>query len=326
LHTAAVSGGLLLGVFARRGATPGLERFPPQRQVRRHDLLPALVMASVLVTAALAVWRRDDPWVVTTAIVVLVELVLLSMVRQVGLGRETRRLYGEVERAADERLDLLADVMRSLDGDRARAAAQLHRQAAKLYTAMALSTGAEVATAQRVRVDLARQVDLSHQVLSVMRVGVGEDAGIDRLALTRAYIGALYADAPSPALEIEIDERLILDWMDEAVAFRIVQLAVHNIWRHAGASCIRVALRAQDDALVVTVDDDGVGFDPAGVMVGSGTGIATMRALADLVGGHVEIASGSGRGGTCVRAVLGRGPAPAPAPIEPRRPALRVIR
>jgi two-component system sensor kinase len=43
--------------------------------------------------------------------------------------------------------------------------------------------------------------------------------------------------------------------------FRIVQEAVSNALRHAGASTIHVTLDAQADALQLVIADDGVGFD-----------------------------------------------------------------
>jgi signal transduction histidine kinase len=101
------------------------------------------------------------------------------------------------------------------------------------------------------------------------------------------------------------------------VAFRIVQEAIANVWRHARASHIKVSIAAPDQALEVEVSDDGAGFDPATVEQESG--IATMRALAEFTGGRLEVSSVPGWG-TQVRAVLG-GETPAPA----ARPDLRVV-
>jgi signal transduction histidine kinase len=72
-------------------------------------------------------------------------------------------------------------------------------------------------------------------------------------------------------------------------------------------------MSAPDDALTVEVTDDGVGFEPATMEVGSG--IATMQTLVTYVDGHVEIDSATGQG-TRVAAVLG---------AVTSRPRLRVV-
>ena len=318
LHTLTMSGCLLVGSLALRGTPRGLDRFPPQRQVRKNGPVAVLVLVSVAVMAVEVAWRHEEGWVVVTAAGLLASIAVLSTLRQVSLARETTRLYGEVERAADERLDLLADVMRYIDGDRTRAAAQIHRQAATLYTAMALSARADTVTT-RVRVDLARQVDAAHEVLATMRTSRDALPGLERLAgLIRAYVGTLYGDAPPPALDVDIADGLVVDWLDEAVAFRIVQLAAHNVRRHAGAGAVTVSLREDAAALTVEVGDDGVGFDPVSGVGGvgvAGTGIATMRALAELVGGRVAVDSAPGAG-TRVTAVLsGAGSTTTPAAV-----------
>jgi signal transduction histidine kinase len=253
-------------------------------------------------------------------------LLVLSTIRQLLLAGETARLYAEIERAADERRELLAEMMRSLDTDHHRAAVHLHKQAASLYTAMASFAqaldwlpGHEVPAAvgiaaERVRFDLARRVDASQQILTAIEPGTdGQDGLLRLVALTRAYVGNLWGDARPPELLVDVDERLAVDWTHEVVLFRIVQMAVHNIWRHADARTIRVSMTAPGDALTVEVTDDGVGFEPGTVEVGSG--IATMQTLVTYVDGRVEIDSAAGEG-TRVAAVLG---------AETPRPRLRVV-
>ena len=273
LHVLTMSGALLLGALARRGTYRGLDRFPPQRQVRKNGPLAALIVVSVAVTSGEVAWRRDEAWVVLTGTGLLAVLALGSVLRQVMLARETTRLYGIVERAAEERLRMLAEVLRYIDGDRTRAAAQLHRQAVVLYTTMALS---QPAGAGRGRTDLAaQQVDAAHHVLAALHTP-GAPPGLERLAgLVRAYVGTLYGDAAAPPLEIDISDGLVVDWLDEAVAFRIVQLAAQNVALHAQARTIVVRLEEQDGVLVVEVVDDGVGFDQAATTTTTSTSTST---------------------------------------------------
>ena len=332
VHALCMGGGLFIALFAIRRSSRGLERLPPQEQVRKNGILGALVLVSTAVMGVEALWRREHVWVVVTTMALVVALLVLSTIRQHLLASETVRLYGEVERAAAERRELLAEVMRSVDSDRHGAALQLHTQAASLYVAMGSFgqallwlPGEDAATsvgmaAERVRFDLGRRVDASQQMLHAIEPASTErdrdSEGLQRLVtLTRAYIGNLWGDVRRPELAIDVDEHLVIDWMLEVVVFRIVQVAVHNIWRHAEAGTIRVSVTAPDGALTVQVDDDGVGFETGGVE--GGTGMETMQTLAAFVDGHVEIDSSPG-GGTRVCAVV--------SPATPRpRPRLRVV-
>ena len=47
--------------------------------------------------------------------------------------------------------------------------------------------------------------------------------------------------------------------------FRVIQEAVSNALRHARAGTIRVSLRDEPDALLLAIEDDGIGFDPEAV-------------------------------------------------------------
>jgi two-component system, NarL family, sensor histidine kinase UhpB len=75
--------------------------------------------------------------------------------------------------------------------------------------------------------------------------------------------------------------------------FRILQEACSNALRHASPQTIEVSL-ARDDAgvLVVSVADNGSGFDVA--TTGAGRGMASMRARASRIGGQLEVVSAPG--------------------------------
>lgn len=93
----------------------------------------------------------------------------------------------------------------------------------------------------------------------------------------------------------------------ERALFRIAQEALGNALRHAKADRIGVGLRVDDDRLVLSVADDGVGFDPSAARVRSTRlGLASMRHRARSVGGRLRVTSTPGQG-TTVEAVVPRG-------------------
>jgi signal transduction histidine kinase len=93
----------------------------------------------------------------------------------------------------------------------------------------------------------------------------------------------------------------------ESSLFRIAQEAVMNAARHASATRIAVAFAEHDGRVMLTVRDDGVGFDPDAPGTGPDHwGLKSMRERARAIGGvlHVESAPGAG---TRVTAEVPRG-------------------
>jgi signal transduction histidine kinase len=93
------------------------------------------------------------------------------------------------------------------------------------------------------------------------------------------------------------EPRLRPDVDDEV--FRIAQEALHNALRHAAAARLEVALEESKGRLVLTVRDDGVGFDPAATDHRSRRlGLTSMEERAASLGGTLGIDSTPGEGTT----------------------------
>jgi len=84
--------------------------------------------------------------------------------------------------------------------------------------------------------------------------------------------------------------------------FLIYKEALHNIARHAQASSVRIALRRRDFGLLLTIEDDGTGFDPA-ASANRGHGLTSMHRRAEQIGADLSLNSRPGRG-TTLRLVL----------------------
>lgn len=83
--------------------------------------------------------------------------------------------------------------------------------------------------------------------------------------------------------------------------YRVLQEALNNVKRHAGASEAWVRLKFQNDSLSLEVEDHGKGFLPD--TGHQGIGLVGMRERAELVGGTVRVLPRQG-GGTIVRLVV----------------------
>jgi signal transduction histidine kinase len=99
---------------------------------------------------------------------------------------------------------------------------------------------------------------------------------------------------------LQIDEEMAdLDPGQTSTVFRLVQESLTNIGRHAQASNVEVSLQRQPVAYVLTVADDGRGFDPTIISIKS-LGIQGMRERAEMLGGRLDVRSRAGEGTTII--------------------------
>jgi PAS domain S-box-containing protein len=83
----------------------------------------------------------------------------------------------------------------------------------------------------------------------------------------------------------------------ETAAYRIVQEALTNTVRHAGAASAKVRIDMSSHLLTLEVTDDGQGFDPAIAAAHPGSiGLASMRERAAALGGRLVVDTAPGKG------------------------------
>ncbi|MHB1131510.1 MAG: sensor histidine kinase [Chloroflexota bacterium] len=100
----------------------------------------------------------------------------------------------------------------------------------------------------------------------------------------------------------------------ETALYRIVREAVTNVTKHAHASRVTMLVRQTRERIIVEVQDDGIGFDPAAEArqpTPQKVGLLSMRKRAELLGGALTLTSRPAEG-TLVRVEV-----PLPAPVSP---------
>ncbi len=163
--------------------------------------------------------------------------------------------------------------------------------------AQAVRRGLAAGDAELVRAAAGDLEDLSRQAVAELRAMVtgirGETPELGAALADLAHrcstrdglpVGVRVA-AGLPAVPAEHVEHLV----------RIAAEALHNCVKHAGASGAELELEVRGSELVLTVADDGCGFDPAGT-AGVGHGQRTMRERALLCGGWLHVHSAPGQG------------------------------
>ena len=78
--------------------------------------------------------------------------------------------------------------------------------------------------------------------------------------------------------------------------YRITQECLNNVAKHSGAKKVTVTITGNEDAILLSITDNGVGFDPGLLADQSGLGIVGIRERVRLVNGIVSITSQPGHG------------------------------
>ncbi len=195
------------------------------------------------------------------------------------------------------------------DQARARWARELHDETLQGLTGarMVLSAGLARDDAEALRVaagtadaHLGEEMRKLRDLIAELRPAALDDLGlgpaIESLAKRQAAIAEFAVDVD---VELESERRLSRD--TETAIYRIVQEALSNAVKHAGAHEVSLRVRQLSDRVQVAVEDDGRGFDPDAVR--AGFGLTGMRERALLAGGRLWVSSEDG-GPTRVAAVL----------------------
>lgn len=205
------------------------------------------------------------------------------------------------------RARLVKHLVAAQEAERRRIARELHDQAGQHLVGLTLGldslakitpTSSEarhiVARLQQITEGLSRDV---HHLAVQLR-----PAALDDLGLVAAV--GNYADEISEQfgvrVDIHCDVAQRLDPVIETTVYRVVQEALTNVVRHAGAQQVSVIIESQQTQLRVVIEDDGVGFDLSRERHadGPGLGIIGMRERAALVGGELTIESSADNGTT----------------------------
>ncbi|MDF2752706.1 MAG: histidine kinase, partial [Gaiellaceae bacterium] len=113
-------------------------------------------------------------------------------------------------------------------------------------------------------------------------------------AALRRYVEFLTADGVLD-VELEIDPGMQLAPDEQIEVFRIVQEGLANVRKHAGATRAEVRIGRRGPQRLVSVRDDGVGFDEADTEA-AGQGLGNMRRRAETIEGGFRLQSQPGRG------------------------------
>ena len=272
----------------------------------------ATLATGYVVVAWLLELRDDGPWPDWSVVAGLGAWLLV-------LGSASELLRVRAERAREREAARAEEARRRVSEERLRIARELHDVLAHNISLISVRAGValhlvderpDAIDADQVRPALAAIKEASREALGELRsvldvLREGESAAPRAPTAGLADLDRLVDRARGTGLDVRVervdgggralDAVAAADGLPAGVdlaAFRIVQEALTNVVRHAGASRATVRLRRSPDALEVQVDDDGTG----GAGSTPGRGLTGMRERALALGGTAEAGPRPGRG------------------------------
>jgi PAS domain S-box-containing protein len=220
----------------------------------------------------------------------------------------TERKRGEVERArlTEQLQNLSRRLLEVQEAERRAVAVDLHNEIGQQLIGLALllstidqrlppeSTRERVETAQ---VHLRALIEHVRHLALDLRPSVLDDFGLIP-ALTELF--GRYTTQTKIAAYFEhadLAERRFAPEV-EITVYRIVQEALTNVARHAGVDKVIVWLQTDGEALIVTIEDAGCGFDAQVVATRPSIGLGGMNERAALAGGRLSVVTKPAHGTT----------------------------
>src|SRR5579884_3181216 len=216
------------------------------------------------------------------------------------LQREARaRLAESIEARAGLR-ELSAKLVRAQEDERRALSRELHDEAGQSFSAIMLEAenlldltdDSRLAPRLKAIRGLAeRGVAETRNMALLLRPSMLDDFGLvpalNWQAKEAAKRTGLRVHVAAPDLQQELPEE------HKTCVYRIVQEALNNVARHAQASAVQISLQQQPGELLLTIQDDGTGFDAQRVR---GLGLLGMEERTRHLGGKFAIDSQAGRG------------------------------
>jgi len=144
-----------------------------------------------------------------------------------------------------------------------------------------------------------KSIEEVRRIVKDLRPSILDDLGI--LATINWFCREFQKVYSGVRIEAEIDvQENIIPSSHKTVIYRILQEALNNVAKHSRADLIHLSLIEQDKRIIMSIRDNGVGFDVNKVISMKpsrrGFGLASMRERAGLSGADFDIKSEDGKG------------------------------
>jgi signal transduction histidine kinase len=210
--------------------------------------------------------KRTLAFALTLGLIVAV----ISMARVISLEHRSDQQRGRAERAEAELRRLSRRLVKTQEEERKYLSRELHDAVGQMLSAMTMELGNLEASIDspsklRARLDEARSLN-AETIRGVRDLATGlRPAMLDELGLGPAlrWQGREFSRRSGVPVTVQIDGDLEgLPETHRTCIYRVVQEALTNCARHARAKTIRISIYGRHDWIQLSIQDDGVGFDP----------------------------------------------------------------
>jgi signal transduction histidine kinase len=275
----------------------------------RHEAVTAEIARLVDLSYAHAVETRQRVDQQTEALARETEFLvggclLIALVCAVITVRIAARVFRQMEEQTSELSRVSFRLLETQESTARRFAHELHDELGGSLTAIktnlaAIAHNLNGNSADRARVDdCVKLVDASisnvRELSQLLRPTILDDFGLDA---SLRWLAERFTERTGIEVSYQSEFTGRLPDETETHLFRIVQEALTNVARHAGATRVTVHLRMERDRIHLTLSDNGNGFAVRDTH-GSGMGLSGMRARARSAGGELELKSQPGGGTT----------------------------
>jgi|SRR5579862_5406325 len=214
-------------------------------------------------------------------------------------------LYVRLKLAKNRALGLSGMLITAQEKERSRLASEIHDDFSQRLALLALGLeNAEEAIGSSPDLAIHRVHDLLN---SASEIGADlhtlshrlHSSTLEKLGLVPGVSALCKEFAIQHGLEVNFLAEDIPRCVDRDAAlclFRIVQEGLRNLKKHSKAAKAEVRLRMAAERIVVTIRDEGLGFDVRALENKEGLGIRSMEERANLLGGRFKVHSELGRG------------------------------
>jgi signal transduction histidine kinase len=223
--------------------------------------------------------------------------------------RLNRGRYEEIVRARSTLQQLSARLVEAQETERRTISRELHDQVGQTLNALLVDAAnlakripAEDSIGRRYLDNIRSLADSSVNSLRDIALLL-RPSMLDDLGLIPALDWQAREVSRRSRIKVKVTAEKVSDSLPDVIrtcVYRVVQEALHNVSRHSGARSATVAVRQTNGSLVLTVEDDGSGFDPGRAR---GMGLLGMEERVKQLGGRLEIQSQPGNG-TVLRVTL----------------------
>lgn len=223
----------------------------------------------------------------------------LSLIFATWAVRASAGLFRRLEQQASELSSLQYQFLETQEDVARRFSHELHDELGQALTAVKANLSALRGSAGDARLDdCMRLVDQAIQdvreMSQLLRPTILDDFGLDAAlrSLSESFAQRTGIDVK---YQSDMDGRRLPD-QAETNLFRIAQEAFTNVARHAEATSVLVNLSSQDSHVVMTIRDNGRGFEPIERREPRGLGLAGMQTRARGCGGTLKLDTAAGKG------------------------------